>query len=227
MKGAYVMPNKEDAISILKGIEIFKHCTADELEQITGIISKKQVCKKEIIFYEGDPCSTVYFISRGQIKVFKTTEDGREQIVNILANKDMFPHVGLYGESYYPATAKSMEDGTLYFLYVDDFKRLLQDSPSISVKLLQILDGKIRDMQIRLSHVMGSDMTDKIINTLFVLAKASGTRTERGYEIKMEVTHQDIADMLGTTRETVSRVMSQLKRDGKIVYDSHYIRLVD
>jgi CRP/FNR family cyclic AMP-dependent transcriptional regulator len=209
------MPNKEDVTSILKGIEIFKHCTVDELEKITGIISKKQVCKKEIIFYEGDPCSTVYFISRGQIKVFKTTEDGREQIVNILAIKDMFPHVGLYGESYYPATAKSMEDGTLYYLYVDDFKRLLQDSPSISVKLLQILDGKIRDM------------TDKIINTLFRLAKASGTKTERGYEIKMEVIHQDIADMLGTTRETVSRVMSQLKRDGKIVYDGHYIRLVD
>jgi CRP/FNR family cyclic AMP-dependent transcriptional regulator len=223
----YEMPKQEDITSILKEIDILKHCTADELTQISSIVSRKKVLKREFIFYEGDACSTVYFISKGQIKVFKTNEDGREQIVNILANNDMFPHVGLYGGSYYPATAKAMEDCTLYYLYVDDFNRLLQKSPSISIKLLQILDGKIRNLQFRLSQVMSSDMSDKVIKTLYGLSKTSGSKTEKGYEIKMELTHQDIADMLGTTRETVSRVMSQLKRDGKIIYDDHYIRLID
>ncbi|WP_096190122.1 Crp/Fnr family transcriptional regulator [Evansella halocellulosilytica] len=214
---------KHIEISILKRIDIFKNCNISELSKIANILFKKEVSKGDIIFHQEEPCSIIYLIAEGQIKAFKTTEGGREQIVNILSTNDMFPHVGLFGDSEYPATAQAIENCTLYYLLVDEFNDLLKAYPSISIKLLQISDEKIRGLQTRLSQVMEKGIKEKLMNTLFMLAKNIGRQVEDGYEINVDLTHQDIADMLGTTRETVSRTMAQLKREDKMMYNQHSI----
>ncbi len=211
--------NPSDLPKLLSRVPIFLSCTPEEIEQIASILMPKDVKKRDILFYEGEPCDVIYFINKGRVKVYKTTEDGREQIVNLLGKGDMFPHVGWYGGSAYPATAESLEDGHFYFLYINKFTQLLENNPRLTLKLLQELDGKIRELQGRLSNVLSRDMTEKIMNVLYSLAKNKGQKSEEGFVLDIELTHQDIANMVGTTRETASRVISQLKKEGKLFLD--------
>lgn len=217
-----------NALSLMLGqTPIFQHCTEDDLNQVSSLLFPKEGKKKDILFYEGDPCEVIYFINKGRVKVFKSTEDGLEQIVNLLGRGDMFPHVGWYGGSVYPATAEVLEDGELYFIYVQQFTQLLEKQPKLTVKLLQELDGKIRALQARLSHVLSKDMTEKIYSVLFSLVKEKGKKTEDGYRLEIDLTHQDIANMVGTTRETASRIISQLKKEGKMNLDHGFLMVHD
>lgn len=210
---------KHDIIQSLSSTHLFKSCTEEELNEIAKLMIVKRMEKKEILFYEGEPCEVIYFIKKGRVKTYKTTEDGREQIVNILTDGDMLPHVGLFGKSNYPATASTLEDSELYLMYILQFTQFLEQSPSVTVKLLQELDGKIRDLQVRLTNVLSKDMPDKVLSVLMDLAKKKGIKTDVGYRLDIELTHQDIANMVGTTRETVSRIISQLKKEQRIQLD--------
>ena len=211
------MPN--NLPQLLARIQLFKNCTPFEIEQISSLMRPKEVKKRDILFYEGEPCEVIYFIDRGRVKIYKTTEDGREQIVNLIDKGDMLPHVGWYGGSTYPATAEALEDGQMYFMLVSQFTQFLEQSPSTTLKFLQELDGKIRELHMRLATVLSKDMSEKILNVLGFLAKNMGKKVGEAYELEIDLTHQDIANMVGTTRETASRMIGQLKKEGKISLD--------
>ncbi len=211
------------ASHILRKIELFQHCSEKELTEIGQLLTYKEVKKREILFHETDLCDVIYFIAEGRIKVYKTTKEGREQIVNLLSDGDMFPLVGLYGGGVYPATAEVVEPGQIYYMNVNHFVKFLEENPTLSVKLLKELERKIKELQRRLTDVLSKDITEKIYNMLFSLAKTKGTKTEKGYEVEIELTHQEIADMVGTTRETASRTLGHLKKDGKIKMNQHRI----
>lgn len=204
------------AAHILGKIQLFQQCSEEELTEISQLLTYQAVKKKQVLFHESDPCDVIYFITEGRIKVYKTTKDGREQIVNLLSEGDMFPLVGLYGGDVYPATAEVVESGQIYSMNVSLFVKFLEENPTLSVKLLKELERKIKELQRRLTDVLSKDISEKIYNMLCSLAKTKGTPTEDGYVLEIELTHQEIADMVGTTRETASRTLSQLKKDEKI-----------
>lgn len=215
---------KYDSLEHFLGtIPLFASLSEQEREAIASVMSYKKVKKRAILFYEDDPCTAIYLLEQGVVKVYKTTEDGREQIVNVLHEGDLFPHVGMFGGSPYPATAEAMEECSLYSINVQELTTMLTGNTALCLRLLQILEGKIRDLQRRLSDVLSKDMKEKIMNTLTSLACSRGEADHDGYLLRMELTHQDIADMVGTTRETASRIVSQLKREGRVEFDSHHI----
>jgi CRP/FNR family transcriptional regulator, cyclic AMP receptor protein len=217
----------EKIVLFLGEVALFTQLTEEERTKIASVMSYRKVKKKDILFYEGFPCTAIYLLQHGRVKVYKTTEEGREQIVNILVDSDMFPHVGMFGGSPYPATAEALEDSSLYYIKVQELTAMLEGNPALCIRLLQILEGKIRGLQSRLTDVLSKDMREKIINTLLSLARSNGSRIPEGYRIEMELTHQDLASMVGTTRETVSRVISQLKREGKVEFDFHRVVIRD
>ncbi|MED0679416.1 Crp/Fnr family transcriptional regulator [Aneurinibacillus thermoaerophilus] len=204
-------------------VPLFASLTEQERKEIAGLMLHKRVKKRDILFYEGKSCTAIYLLKQGTVKVYKITEDGREQIVNVLHTGDMFPHVGVFGGGVYPATAEALEDASLYFINVKELTALLTGNPSLCLRLLQVLEAKILELQRRLSDVLSRDMKEKIINTLLSLARSKGKEEAGGYSLEMELTHQDLADMVGTTRETVSRIISQLKKDGFIEFNAHRI----
>jgi CRP/FNR family cyclic AMP-dependent transcriptional regulator len=215
--------SKEQLRVFLRTIPLFASLTDSEKETIASVMSRKKVKKRDILFYENEPCTAIYLLECGAVKVYKTTEDGREQIVNVFQPGDMFPHVGMFGGSPYPATAEALEDAALYFINVQEFTALLKGNPALCIRLLQILEGRIRELQRRLSDVLSKDMKEKVMNTLSFLARDKGKQEKDGYVLGMELTHQDLANMVGTTRETVSRIVSQLKKEGQLEFDSHRI----
>ncbi|WCK55829.1 Crp/Fnr family transcriptional regulator [Aneurinibacillus sp. Ricciae_BoGa-3] len=213
----------QNIIKFLAEVPLFAGLHAEDRDKVASVMSSKTIKKREILFNEGEPCSAIFLIQTGRIKVYKTTWDGRDQIVNLLSDGEMFPHVGMFGGSPYPATAEAMEDCRLYSINVEELTRMLLSNPELGIRMLRVFEDKIRTLQSRLSDVLSKDMTDKIMNTLTSLASTNGIDNPEGCRIDMELTQQDVANLVGTTRETASRVISQLKKEGKIEFDSRHI----
>jgi CRP/FNR family cyclic AMP-dependent transcriptional regulator len=205
----------------------FSSFNEEEMKEVIALFRMKKVKKKTILFHEEEDCQAIYFISQGRVKTFKTDEEGREKIINILGEGEMFPHIGLFGGDQYPASAMVVEDGVLYVIDVNNFLQLLEHNPSLSVKMLKIMEQKIRDLQEHLSGLLSRDISERVWHILQGLAKASGTQIENGIRINMELTHQDLASMVGTTRETITRVLSQFRKENKIEIQNGKFILLD
>lgn len=194
----------------------FSSFNEEEMKEVMSLFRMKKVKKKDMLFHEEEDCQAIYFISQGRIKTFKTDEEGREKIINILGEGEMFPHIGLFGGGLYPASAMVVEDGILYVIEVEKFLHLLEHNPSLSVKMLKIMEQKIRSLQEHLSGLLSRDIGERVWHILQGLGKASGTQIENGIRIDMELTHQDLASMVGTTRETITRVLGQYRKENKL-----------
>lgn len=214
-------------MEMVKKVGLFDSFDSEELKVIMFLFHAKKVKKKEFLFHEAEECQAVYFICRGRVKTFRMDEEGREKIINLLGEGEMFPHIGLFGGGHYPATAMTVEEGLLYFIYVGDFLRLLEEKPTIAVKMLRVMEGKIKHLQEHLAGLLSRDISERVWHVLWGLARASGTPINRGMRLDMDVTHQDLAAMVGTTRETITRILGQYRKENKIEIDNGKLILLD
>ncbi|BCU82750.1 anaerobic regulatory protein [Polycladomyces abyssicola] len=212
---------------ILKRVPLFSGLTNDELEKISHITVLRHYRKHSTIFVEGQPFRTVYFIQSGIVKVTRVEKNGNEQVMGLLHKGDMFPHVGFFGDSPYPGTAVTVTDCQLLAISMDDFDRLLDSNPLIAKSVMKMMDQRLLYLQRRLQEVISGDVHRKVVITLLRLVEEYGTQREDGVFVSIPLTHQDFANMLGMSRESVNRVLNQLKKDqlldinrkGILIYD--------
>ncbi|MBN2908891.1 Crp/Fnr family transcriptional regulator [Polycladomyces sp. WAk] len=198
---------------ILKRVPLFSGLTDDELEKITRITVLRHYRKNSTIFVEGQTLSTVYFIQSGIVKVTKVQNNGNEQVICLLQKGDMFPHVGFFCDSPYPGTAVTVTDSILLAIPTDDFDRLMDSNPLIAKSVMKMMDQRLLYMQRRLQDVISGDVHQKVVITLLRLVEEYGIQREDGVFVSIPLTHQDFANMLGMSRESVNRVLNQLKKD--------------
>jgi len=199
---------------LLRDVPLFQRLDASELDRVVQIAIPRHYRKRMVIFMEGDERESVYFIRAGMVKAYKIDEEGREQIVSLLHAGDMFPHVGFFDPSPYPATAEVIEDCELLAIRIKDFEQLLVSYPSIAMKVMQILGQKILQLQARIQELTLQDVHLRTVHTLIRLGQEYGVKQEDGsILLSLPFTHQDLANMIGTSRETVNRTLNGLRRD--------------
>jgi CRP/FNR family cyclic AMP-dependent transcriptional regulator len=212
----------EEIKKVLSGFSLFRELTDDELTKI-ALISISRLWKKHShVFLQGDSLENVYFIFDGKIKIYKSDINGREQIVSILKKGEMFPHVGFFRKGDYPANAEVLEPSTLIAVPISQFEGVLIENPELSIKVFRVLGEKIIDLQNRLEEQILNNTYEQIIKLLIRLAQKHGKDLENGtYMLKAEFTNRDLANMIGTTRETISRTLTKMKKDQLIKEDEH------
>src|SRR5699024_8663016 len=172
------------------------------------------------IFMQGDDLTNVYFIDRGVIKIYKTDVQGKEQIVNVLKKGQMFPHQGFFRQDNYPAHAEAIEDSQLIYIPIKSFEQFLITHPEICIKLFRVLGDIIVDLQSRLEQKIMHNTHEQIVMLLIRLAKRHGKEIQQDmYKITTKFTNRELANMIGSSRERVSRTLSQLKKDALIDTD--------
>jgi CRP/FNR family transcriptional regulator len=197
----------------LKQIHLFSELPDDELEKISHIIVLRKYRKNSIVFMEGQERSTVYFIQSGTIKITKTDHNGNEQVICLLQKGEMFPHVGFFDDSPYPGTAQTITDCELFAITMDDFIRLLESNALIAKSVMKIMEKRLLQMEKRLQGAISGDVHCKVVTSLLQLVEEYGIVKEEGVYVPIPLTHQDFANMLGMSRESVNRVLNQLKKD--------------
>ncbi len=209
------------AKEFLKRIDLIKELPEEELNLIINISIYKEYEKGNHVFFQNEPLKYIHFISKGSIKIYKTDTHGKEQIVSILETGDMFPHTGFFSKGFYPAHAEALSDTILIMIPIDEFERLLIENPTLSVKLFKLMGEKIIDLQNRLEEQILHNTYEKIILLLIRLAHKYGDEyTKDKVRLHSRFTHQELANMIGTSRETLNRTITQLKKNDQIDIDN-------
>lgn len=202
---------------LLQKFAIFKDLTNEEMEPILNIANRRMYRQGAHIFMQGDPLTNVYFIQQGQIKIYRTDFHGKEQIVNVLQAGDMFPHQGFFRQDDYPAHAEVIEDAVLIYIPIKSFENILVTHPEICIKLFRVLGDIIVDLQTRLEEKILRNTYEQIILLLIRLGKSHGIeKMDEFVHLTSHFTNKELANMIGSSRETVSRTLSQLKRNGLV-----------
>jgi len=220
--------NKNEIKKVLSQFSLFRDLDNYELEKIVDISISREWKKNSHVFLQGDPLENVYFINEGKVKIYKSDVNGREQIVAILKKGEMFPHVGFFRKGGYPGYSEVLEPASLVVVPISQFEKVLVENPYLSIKVFKVLGEKIVDLQERLEAQILNNTYEQIIKLLIRLGELHGEKQENGtIVLKSDFTNKDLANMIGTTRETVSRTLTKLKKDRLIISDSQGNLILD
>lgn len=210
----------EEIKKVLSEFSLFRELNDYELTKITDIAISRDWKKLSHVFLQGDPLENVYFIYDGKIKIYKSDISGKEQLVAIMKKGEMFPHVGFFRKGDYPAYAEVLEHSTLIAIPISKFENVLIENPQLCIKVFKVLGEKIVDLQNRLEEQILNNTYEQIIKLLIRLGQKYGKKLNDGrILLKAEFTNKDLANMIGTTRETISRTLTKMKKDKLIEVD--------
>lgn len=210
----------ETVKELLQRFPLFKNLADYEIEPVLTIAKSRKYRQGSHIFMQGDPMTNVYFIHAGKVKIYRTDAQGREQIVNVLQPGEMFPHQGFFREDDYPAHAEVIEDSEIIYIPIQSFEDFLISNPKVCIKIFRVLGNMLVDLQNRLEEKMLYNTYEQIILLLIRLAKKHGEDlNEDEIRITTQFTNKELANMIGSSRETVSRTISQLKKEQLIKTD--------
>ena len=213
---------------VLADFTLFRELNDFEITKIADISIAREWKKQSHVFLQGDPLENVYFIYDGKIKIYKSDINGKEQIVAIAKKGEMFPHVGFFRKGDYPAYAEVLESSTLIAIPISKFENVLIENPELCIKVFKVLGEKIVDLQNRLEEQILNNTYEQIVKLLIRLAQKHGKEQEDGtILLKSEFTNKDLANMIGTTRETISRTLTKMKKDELIEVDDEGNTIVD
>jgi CRP-like cAMP-binding protein len=217
----------EDIVKRLSNVPLFKELSYQELEPFVQIAQTRFYKHKMYVFMQDDQLDRVFFIHSGKVKIYRTDFSGKEQIISILEPGEMFPHAGFFRHGKYPAHAEVLEDAYLVVIPIDKFEEILISYPELCIKIFKVLGEKIVDLQGRLEAQVLHNTYEQIILLLIRLCKSNGEKNEQGYKLTTQFTNRELANMIGTSRETVSRTINQLKKKEYVLQDDDGFYLLD
>jgi CRP/FNR family transcriptional regulator len=203
-------------IEFLRNIQLFSSLSDEELLHISSSIMLKEFKKNEVILYEQDTNEFMYIILFGKVRVIQTTEDGKEIILATHKSNELFGEISLIDGKTSPATVLATETSLIAIISKKDFYSLLIHQSKVLEKMLQILCSRLRESWKRIEILNFKDASQRIKMLFLLLSHDNGQKTPEGVVLNIKLTHQNMADMVGLTRETVTRVIDKFRRDGEI-----------
>lgn len=217
-----------EAVSILQVFPLFEGVCPERLEQLSVHVNTVQVGKHSKVYKMGDPSDYIYFLIKGAVKVGCYADDGREVIKTVLHPMAMFGELSLTGERERHDFAASLGQCTqLLSLSTVYLRPLMQEDPDFSMRILNIIGRRLQSAEHRLESLIFKDARERIIDFLKQSAQQRGKQI--GYEtlIKHSLTQQDIANITGTSRQTVTSVMNDLRKSNLIHFNRRSILIRD
>jgi CRP-like cAMP-binding protein len=205
-----------DEKELLRTVPIFSELTDEDIVSLSRVAIRKHYAKDAVIFFENEEGDFFFMILDGRIKVTILGDDGREVILSLLGAGDFFGEMALLDNEPRSATAIAVEDSELLSLHRTDFQSVLSDKTSIATSLMRILSGRLRKANHQISTLALLDVYGRVARVIVDMAREEGRRLKDGRIAFRRATHQEIANRIGTTRETVTRMLKDLERQGLI-----------
>ena len=213
-------------IDFLKNIRLFSSLSDKELYNISSKVIIEEFKKNEIILHEEDTNEFMYIILFGNAKVTQTTKEGKEIILAIHKSDEFFGEISLIDGKTSPATVTATENSLVAIISKKDFYSLIFSQDKVLEKLLVILCARLRDSWKRIELLNFKNASDRIKMIFLILSYENGKNTDEGIVLTVKLTHQNIADMTGLTRETVTRILDKLQNSGEIsILKNKFFRL--
>jgi len=203
-------------IDFLRNVSLFKGLNEEGLEALAELCFTREFAKESVIILAEEEGDALSIIEEGQVKVCISSEEGREVILSLLGPGAVFGELALLDGKPRSANVIATDDTSLVMLRRSDFQQLIYKTPQIAMALLAELARRLRRTDRQIEGLALLDVTSRISETLLQLADDQGKDTAEGIAIDSRPTHQELANMSGTTRETVSRALKRLEDQGYI-----------
>lgn len=214
----------ENVPKLLKDLELFSELSDRELQDVAALAQVRKLETDTTVFHEGDPSDQIFVVVNGRVKIVTTSSDGKEFILSVLGAGQVFGEMGLLEEAPRSASVSTITEVELLVIKHDDFDHLLKTSPGISRKLMAILSRRLRRANSKMESLAYMDVAGRLARYLLDMALDHGQRIGNGWVVVRRPTHSDIAHSIGTSRETVSRLINEfeegfgLVNKGKFTY---------
>jgi CRP/FNR family cyclic AMP-dependent transcriptional regulator len=211
----------------LRSTPIFSSLDDGELAELAPLVIERRLKKDTAIFHEHDPAAAFYLVKHGRVKIFKPSREGREQILAILGEGQIFGDVPVFDGGPYPASAATMDDSEIYLIRSDDFRALLLRHPDIALKVIKVLGQRLRQAMELVRDLSFKQAPHRLAGLLLKLAREQHKSLEDGVKVNLSMSRQEIAEVVGTSRETVTRELKKMEHAGLIGIERRIVTIID
>jgi CRP/FNR family transcriptional regulator len=220
------MPPASHAVEIIRRVTIFNGLTETELSFLAQRAVPRSYSKGEILFTEGDQCTGLFVIESGQVRIFKSSPNGREHVLAIEGPGSSVAELPLFDGGNYPASTAAVSDARIFFISKQDFHSLCLVHPEVPLKVLKVVGARLRRLVGIIEELSFTTVRSRLIAVLVRRGK-SGKKTHEGIQIELPASNQELASEIGTVRELVSRNLSRLQAEGLIHMEGKTVTIPD
>jgi CRP-like cAMP-binding protein len=214
-------------LAALKKVALFADLEPGELEFLASAAVPKHFDSGEMIFSEGEPCEGLFVVESGEVKLFKMSASGREQVLTLEGPGGSIAELPVFDGGNYPASASADKASDLLFVRKKDLRALCLEHPEVALKVLKVVSGRLRRLVGIVEQLSFSTVHRRLASHLTQEARSKGRRTARGVEFDFGMSNQELAAHIGTVRELVSRNLSRLQATGLIKLDGRTVVVPD
>jgi len=207
----------------LKNLDIFSHMRDEEHRMIDRYSRMREVKKGETLYFQGSSDKNLYILKKGAVKVTKLTPQGRELILDIIKGGSMFGEMTVMESGERDESAQVIEDGLICEMKRRDFDRLLEMVPGLSIRITKMLGLRRWKVENKLLDMLYSTVEQRLAKTILGMLDDFGVPHGEGFLLKIKLTHKDFADLIASTRETVTATLNKMKRGGLIDTEGKYV----
>ena len=206
---------------------LFSAHDAEGAAALRASLAERHVSKGEVLFAEGDPGDRMYVIIDGKVKLGQTSSDGRESLLSILGPGEMFGELSLFDPGLRTSTATALTDATVLGLGNDQLRPWLTGRPEVAAALLQALAQRLRRTNEAMADLVFSDVPGRVAKALMDLGEKFGTVTPEGLLVTHDMTQEELAQLVGASRETVNKALADFAQRGWIRLESRQVLITD
>lgn len=210
-----------------KFLGVFCDLEGEPLEEFNRHKTVNKYKKAQIIFYEGNQAFGLYCIYSGRIKLYKTGIAGRQQIVRIAGPGDILGYRSLFADEPYHATAEALEDAEICCIDKNAFFPVLAKNPPLALNILRKLSKELRVAEDLATNIAQKSVRERMAELLLMLKETYGKPSKKGTKIDLQLSREEMAEMIGITQETAIRLLSEFKKDGFIDVREREITILD
>ena len=216
-----------DLAVVLQQAALLSSLSPPELQLLAARTVRKNLSAGQLLFSEGEPCHGLHIIAQGKIRIFKTSANGREQVLAVNVPGESVAELPVFDGGTYPASAVAIEDAEIAFISQRDFHTFCLEHPEVALKVLAVVGARLRRLVGIIEELSFTTIRQRLIAVLVKLAESEGRNTARGIEIQLPASHQELANQLGTVRELISRNLMRLQAEGLVDVDARQIVIKD
>ncbi len=218
--------HRSDKVWYLRRHDFLAGLEDAEVQALADRAQMREFQRGKVILHPNSRPEMVYLIKEGRVKISRYSPDGREQILALLESGDLFGELTLIHERE-PVHVEAFEDTLICTMPRPDFAALVERRPELMLHVIKVMAERLRQAEDEIADLVFRDVPGRVAALLLRLGEEYGERDSDGLRLTLRLTHQDIASMVGATRETITTTLSRFRDAGLIAVDQHYIVILD
>jgi CRP/FNR family transcriptional regulator len=211
----------------LEEVPLFAALNDEAAAALEAAMTTRSVARGHVVFREGDDGDRLFVVLDGKVKISRAASDGRENLLSVLGRGEMFGELSLFDPGPRTATVSTVTDVSLASLDHDDLRPLLIERPAVAVELLQALARRLRRTNEAMADLVFTDVPGRVAKALLDLAERFGAEEADGTRVRHDLTQEELAQLVGASRETVNKALSEFATRGWLRLEGRSVLLLD